>query len=201
MRSRRTLPRNGRRWSSSSALWLPRFFGERRLLKASQQITHREQLRLPSRSLDYLLQVVSGLGSRLGLILYQLPPFFRSDVGRLKSFLAALPRGIRSAFEFRHASWQQPETYEVLRQYGAALCIHDTDKDTTPLELTAPFSIVRLRRSHYDEKLRERWRRRIRDWAADGVDVFAYIKHEDNPDAPRIAREFAEDPNAVSRAR
>lgn len=170
-------------------------------LKAPQQITHREQLRLPSRSLDYLLQVVSGLEPRLGLLLYQLPPFFRSDVGRLESFLAALPRGVRSAFEFRHESWRQPETYDVLRRSGAALCIHDTDEDTTPLEITAPFTIVRLRRSHYDEKLRERWQRRIRAWAAGGVDVFAYIKHEDNPDAPRIAREFAEDLNAVNRAR
>ena len=171
------------------------------VMKASQQITHREQLRLPSRSLDYLLQAVSGMNSRLGGILYQLPPYFRCDVGRLKDFLAALPRGIRSAFEFRHESWQQPETKDVLRQYGAALCIHDTDDDTTPLDVTAPFTVVRLRRSQYDTRLRDLWRRRIRDWAAGGIDVFAYIKHEDNPEAPKIAREFAEDLSPVSRAR
>jgi len=170
-------------------------------LKASQQITHRERLRIPSRSLDYLLQVVSGLDSRLGLILYQLPPYFKCDVPKLKAFLGALPRGMRSAFEFRHASWQQSETYEALRRSGSALCIHDTDDDTTPVEVTAPFTIVRLRRSQYDASLRELWQRRIRAWAADGVDVFAYIKHEDNPDAPGIAREFVGDLNEVNRAR
>jgi hypothetical protein len=28
-------------------------------------------------------------------------------------------------------------------------------------------------------------------WAAEGVDVYIYIKHEDNPDAPRIALDLA----------
>src|SRR5215831_3313718 len=48
-------------------------------LKASQQITHREQLRLPSAALDYLLGTVPRLGQRLGLLLFQLPPFLRFD--------------------------------------------------------------------------------------------------------------------------
>jgi uncharacterized protein YecE (DUF72 family) len=161
-------------------------------LKASQQITHRERLKVPSEALSYLLGVVPGLESRLGMMLYQLPPFFKCDTSKLDVFLSVLPRGIPTAFEFRHDSWFTPDVYRILRNHNSALCIHDADDRTTPMELTAPFTYVRLRRSAYDEAMRMEWQERIRSWVAGGVDVFAYIKHEDNPDAPRIALEFAE---------
>ena len=62
-------------------------------LKASQQITHRERLKIPSDALNYLLSVVPGLETRLGLILYQLPPFFKCDLQKLDMFVSTLPRG------------------------------------------------------------------------------------------------------------
>src|SRR5690349_16511651 len=84
-------------------------------VKASQQITHRERLKVPSEALNYLLGVVPGLESRLGLILYQLPPFFKCDVAKLEMFVSTLPRGMHATFEFRHDSWFTAEVYEVLR--------------------------------------------------------------------------------------
>jgi uncharacterized protein YecE (DUF72 family) len=162
-------------------------------LKASQQITHRQRLKVPSDALDYFLGVAPGLEQRLGLILYQLPPFFKSDPQRLESFLSVLPRGIPAAFEFRHDSWFTDDTYQLLRKHKAALCIHDADDHTTPMELTAGFTYVRLRRSEYTEAQKREWQDRIRGWARDGIEVFSYIKHEDNPNAPLIALEFAKD--------
>jgi uncharacterized protein YecE (DUF72 family) len=161
-------------------------------LKASQQITHRQRLKVPSDALDYWLSVVPGLESRLGMVLYQLPPFFKCDVQKLETFLSVLPRGIRSAFEFRHDSWFIEDIYRLLKKYGVALCIHDADDHTTPMELTAPFTYIRLRRSEYGEERRHEWQDRIRGWAGGGVEVFGYIKHEDNPNAPLIALEFAQ---------
>ena len=160
-------------------------------LKASQQITHRERLKVPSQALEYLTGVVTGLESRLGLILYQLPPFFKCDVQKLEMFLSVLPRGIHAAFEFRHDSWFVDDVYVLLERYGVALCIHDADDRTTPMKLTAPLTYVRLRRSAYTPELRQEWQDRMRGWSRDGIEVFAYIKHEDNPDAPLIALEFA----------
>ena len=161
-------------------------------LKASQQITHRQRLRVPSDALDYFLGVVPGLENRLGMVLYQLPPFFKCDRQKLETFVAVLPRGIRSAFEFRHDSWFNDDVYQLLRAHNIALCIHDADDHTTPTELTAGFTYVRLRRSLYDDAQRMMWQDRIRGWARDGVEVFAYIKHEGNPNAPLIALQFAE---------
>jgi uncharacterized protein YecE (DUF72 family) len=162
-------------------------------LKASQQITHRQRLKVPSEALDYFVNVVPGLETRLGLVLFQLPPFFKCDLSRLEMFLAALPRGVASAFEFRHDSWFVEDVYALLRKYLVGLCIHDADDHTTPAEITAPFTYVRLRRSEYSEGQRHEWQDRIRRWAQDGIEVFAYIKHEDNPEAPLIALEFAKD--------
>jgi uncharacterized protein YecE (DUF72 family) len=161
-------------------------------LKASQQITHRQRLKVPSEALDYWLSVVPGLDQRLGMLLYQLPPFFKCDIPRLEMFLAALPRGIRSAFEFRHDSWFVDDVYQLLERHHVGLCIHDADDRTTPMRLTAPFTYIRLRRSEYPEDLRSEWQDRLRGWARDGIEVFAYIKHEDNPEAPLIALEFAQ---------
>jgi uncharacterized protein YecE (DUF72 family) len=160
-------------------------------LKASQQITHRERLKIPSDALDYFLGVVPGLGDRLGMVLYQLPPFLKCDVQKLETFLSVLPRGIRAAFEFRHESWFSNDVYRLLRCHGVALCIHDADDHTTPQELTASFTYVRLRRSEYSNLLRREWQDRIVEWGQSGTEVFAYIKHEDNPNAPLIALEFA----------
>ncbi len=160
-------------------------------LKASQQITHRQRLKIPSDALDYFLSVVPGLENRLGMVLYQLPPFFKCDAQKLETFLSVLPRGIPAAFEFRHDSWFVEEVYRLLRKNNVALCIHDADDHTTPMELTAGFTYVRLRRSEYSPAQRSEWQDRIRGWAHHGTDVFAYIKHEDNPNAPLIALEFA----------
>lgn len=160
-------------------------------LKASRRITHFERLRVPSEALDYLLDVLPALGERLGVVLYQLPPNFKCDLERLELFLGGLPKVIPCAFEFRNESWFRPEVYSILRNYGAALCIHDADDHSTPMEVTAGRTYVRLRRSEYSESERQKWKDHFRNWAVGGLDVFAFIKHEDNPDAPRIALEFA----------
>jgi uncharacterized protein YecE (DUF72 family) len=159
-------------------------------LKASQKITHWERLKVPSSSLDYLLGIVPRLDSRLGAMLYQLPPNFKVSVERLEAFLAQLPREMPCAFEFRNETWFVPEVYGLLERHGAGLVINDGDEGCTPIERTAPLVYMRLRRSAYSDEQRECWRERIRTWAKEG-DVFAFVKHEDNPDAPRIALEFA----------
>ena len=160
-------------------------------IKAAQQITHRERLKTPSKALDYLTDVVSALGSRLGLLLFQLPPFLRCDTVKLEAFLEAIPRETRTAFEFRHDSWFNDGVYAALEKRNAALCIHDADEGSSPLRLTADAVYIRLRRTAYSAEQRRDWQKRLRAWADSGTEVFAYIKHKDNPGAPRIAMEFA----------
>jgi uncharacterized protein YecE (DUF72 family) len=148
-------------------------------LKASQKITHFERLKLPSEAHDYLVGVLPRLGDRLGVHFYQLPPNFRRNDERLETFLANLPTGVPSAFEFRHESWFDPAVYRLLERAGVALVVNEGDEGSTPLEVTAPLVYLRLRKERYDEAEREAWLRRIDGWVGEGIDVFAFIKHED----------------------
>jgi uncharacterized protein YecE (DUF72 family) len=137
-----------------------------------------------------ILQATAGLKDRLEAVLFQFPPFFKCDNERLASFLAALPPDIPAAFEFRHESWFTEEMYGILQGKGAALCVHDADDKTTPVRLTSRFAYLRLRKSRYSPESRAEWQETFRGWIAQGVDVFAFIKHQDNPEAPLVALEF-----------
>lgn len=159
-------------------------------LKASQKITHFERLKLPSGAHDYLVGVLPTLGDRLGVHFYQLAPNFQRNDERLESFLANLPKAIPTAFEFRNESWHDPAVYKLLERAGVGLVINDGDEGSTPVELTAPLTYLRLRREAYTEEQRDAWLKRIESWVREGIDVFAFIKHEDNPSAPRIAVEW-----------
>ncbi|MEW5849614.1 MAG: DUF72 domain-containing protein [Myxococcota bacterium] len=161
-------------------------------LKCSQKVTHVERLKLPSETMAYWLRTIPLLGARLGVVLYQLAPSFKRDVDRLRAFLAELPQSPRSAFEFRDASWFTPEIYALLEQHRVGLCINDEDGHATPVELTSDVTYVRLRREQYSAEERGMWRERLRGWATRGVEVFAFVKHEENPDAPLDALQFAQ---------
>jgi uncharacterized protein YecE (DUF72 family) len=160
-------------------------------IKAPQQITHRQRLTVPSDALVYFLGLLSHLGDRLGTVLFQLPPFFRADLAKLEAFLGALTPGMPVSFEFRHPSWFTSDTYGLLSRHGAALCVNDGEEGTTPLELTARHVYVRLRKDAYTPEERAAWQERFAGWVAQGIDVFAFIKHKDNPRAPLVALEFA----------
>ena len=98
------------------------------VLKASQRITHRQRLSAESKeTVDFLFDVASALGARLGPVLFQTPPFLKKDMPRLRAFLDFLPRERPVAFEFRHETWRDDEVYEALRAHNAALVCADTE--------------------------------------------------------------------------
>ena len=87
-------------------------------LKASRFITHMKKLKDPDSSTKKIFSVVADrLETKLGPILFQLPPGWRVNVGRLKTFLESLPHGHKYVFEFRDESWLIPEVFELLRHY------------------------------------------------------------------------------------
>ena len=162
--------------------------GFRFSFKAPQRITHSSRLR---ESHDAVAEFFDALkpatdAGKLGLVLFQLPPNFKADVGRLRSFLAAPAFRRKSspaiAFEFRHDSWFTEETYAVLRARNAALCIAETDDLTTPEVHTATgHTCFRLRRAGgYAPQQIAAFARRFEVLAKDR-DVYAYFRHEDEP--------------------
>src|SRR5438067_7252988 len=85
-------------------------------VKGSRYLTHMKKLKEPEEPLSRLMGRASGLGEKLGPILFQFPHTWSVHVERLESFLQALQTypGQRFAFEFRHSSWLTPRVYELL---------------------------------------------------------------------------------------
>jgi uncharacterized protein YecE (DUF72 family) len=151
--------------------------------KANQKITHIKRLKdVAEFTTEFAtaLQPMAAEG-RLGPVLFQLPPYLKCDAGLLREFLAGVPRGLKSAFEFRHASWFCDAAYDVMREENIALCLAESEKLETPDELTADFAYLRLRKEDYSEKARAAVKERVAKLAAGG-DVYVYFKHEDTPE-------------------
>jgi uncharacterized protein YecE (DUF72 family) len=160
-------------------------------IKASQRITHRKRLRDVGDETRYLLDVAQALGSRLGAILFQLPPNLKLDLERLDRFLELLPPTCRAAFEFRHPSWLDPSVLERLRARAYAWVVDDQAEAESPdFLVTAPWAYVRLRRETYEREDLAAWAARIR--ARDLEEAFVFFKHEDAGAGPRLAAEFVE---------
>jgi len=158
-------------------------------LKAPQRITHVLRLRDARDVTRAFCTAATTLGPKLGPLLFQLPPHFRFDAGRLADFLASLPAKLEPAFEFRHASWFVDETYALLDRHRAALCIADGEGLATPAEATAPFGYLRLRREDYTEDDLDRWAARVRDttrWKR----AYVYFKHEESGRGAALAKSF-----------
>jgi uncharacterized protein YecE (DUF72 family) len=161
------------------------------VLKASQRITHVQRLKDVEGSLSYLLAVAGTLKQRLGPLLFQTPPFLKQDPERLRDFLDLLPDECQVAFEFRHPSWFQDETFRLLQNHHAALCVADADNDLeVPMVSTADWGYLRLRRPNYDDQSLLRWVEKIQhqSWH----DAFVFFKHEDAGKGPQYAGRFLE---------
>lgn len=162
-------------------------------IKAHQSITHIKRLQDASDSTKRFLSALQPLydAGKLGPVLFQLPPFLKCDLARLREFLADLPKAYRVAFEFRNESWFCDEVYSILRGANAALCLAESEKLETPKVQTAHFSYLRLRNPEKMESAAERKKllETIAGLAKNG-DVFAYFKHEDSPEGALHAEEL-----------
>src|SRR5262245_60996863 len=84
------------------------------VLKAPQRITHMQRLKDTDDSVSYFLKVARVLKDRLGPLLFQLPPFMKKDLPRLREVFARLASAPPSAFELRHQSWLGEEIFALL---------------------------------------------------------------------------------------
>ena len=160
--------------------------------KAHQRITHIKRLKdaaEDARGFLSSLQSVSDAG-KLGMVLFQLPPFLKCDTGLLQGFLDGLPRAGRFAFEFRHASWFAEEVFAILRARGAAICVAESEKLETPDVTTADFCYYRLRKPEYSPEERKEIGERLGKHLVAGHDVFVYFKHEETPEGALYAEEL-----------
>lgn len=167
-------------------------------VKGSRYITHMKKLKDPEQALDRFFEMADLLGSKLGPILFQLPPFWQPDLERFSHFLSALPPRHRYAFELRNAAWETPEVADLLRRHRAGYCIFHLAGAQSRMEITADFTYIRLhgpggkyQGSYTDEQLWS-WAHRIRQWRTELKDIYVYFDNDDSGYAARNALRLKE---------
>src|ERR1044072_6790262 len=88
-------------------------------VKGSRFITHMKKLKDPKTSTEKFFLGAERLGSKLGPILFQLPPRWNVNTERLSNFLQVLPQQHRYVIEFRDQSWMVRQVSDVLRERTA----------------------------------------------------------------------------------
>lgn len=152
-------------------------------VKANRFLTHMKKLKDPVEPLQRMLERMRRLGAHLGPILYQLPPRWRPDPGRLRGFCRELPRGLTHVLEFRDPGWLTEEIYGTLEEHGVALCIHDLVPGH-PRRLTARTAYLRFHGTsgkyggRYSRAQLASWAEWMRGAAAAGRDVYAYFNND-----------------------
>jgi len=112
------------------------------------------------------------LGDRLGPIRALVNA--ARDEGLLALLLGSFDESTQLALDLRHESWDGVDLPpNAVRVNG--------------LEADAPFRYLRLREPPYSDDDLRVWAERLRPLLADGVHVYCYFKHEDEPTGPAYA--------------
>jgi uncharacterized protein YecE (DUF72 family) len=163
-------------------------------VKASRFLTHQKKLKDPESALRNFLPRASRLSNKLGPILFQLPPRWQVNLGRLEVLLETLPRDLRYVFEFRDLSWIRPETNKLLARFGAAFCIYELAGYHSPLTITADFAYVRLHgpglgkyQDTYSTDRLRRWSKQVEDWTKGLAAIYIYFDNDQEGYAARNA--------------
>jgi len=172
--------------------------GFRLSIKAHQVITHIKRLKKTEDFIPRFLSTIQPIAQsgKLGPLLFQLPPNMKADSAVLEEFLANLPRGVPSAFEFRHVSWFDDSIFDLLKKHNRALCVAESEERTTPDVITADFCYYRYRKPSYTPEERHAMIARIQEHLAAGRNVFAYFKHEETPEGAMYAVELLKEMSA-----
>jgi uncharacterized protein YecE (DUF72 family) len=163
-------------------------------VKASRYLTHIRRLREPKQPVSLLWDRARRLGSRLGPILFQLPPNLQVETERLDQLLRALPERMRPAFEFRHASWNTQEVHRMLDRAGAAIVWADRPGARADLPVTGGWRYIRFHQGTRDapgyrrSKL-QRWADRLA--SAPEQETFVYFNNDAGGAAVRDAHTLA----------
>jgi uncharacterized protein YecE (DUF72 family) len=135
--------------------------GFRFAVKMNRRITHAARLE----HVATFCEQVRALGAKLGPIRIQLPATRTRDDGMLELLLGSLDPALEYAWELEHPSWDDVD---------GLVRVND-------LSTPGPFRYLRLRDTPYDEAALRGWADALRPLLADGVRVYCYFKHEDEP--------------------
>lgn len=153
-------------------------------IKASRYITHLKRLHDCKKSLEIFYQCLQPLKSKIGPILFQLPPSLKMNRDVLVEFIACLDPSHKYTFEFRHSSWYTQAIYELLAESKIALCITDLKGTLSPEIITANFTYIRLHGPQkaysgaYGPSRLKSWQKKIEKWSSE-TSIYCYFDNDE----------------------
>jgi uncharacterized protein YecE (DUF72 family) len=156
-------------------------------VKANRFITHLKYLGDPEITTPAFFENISGLGRKLGPVLFQLPPSWKVNEDRLRAFLEFIPGRFRYAFEFRNPTWYTPAVFSLLEKHNCAFCIYELAGHTSPLKITSDFVYIRLHgpggkyQGSYTRAALKKWATRCSKWSP-GEAMFLCTSTTTRPD-------------------
>lgn len=154
-------------------------------VKMTRIVTHLKKLQDTKESLDEFMRRTRFLGDKLGPILIQLPPSLHFDPERLETFVKILKYdNIPFAIEFRHKSWFNDDTYNILRENNVSFVIFHHPYLPCPKVITGDPVYIRfhgmgtLYSGLYGAENLVEWRDFIQDAYDRGLSVYAYFNND-----------------------
>ncbi len=113
--------------------------------KLPKIITHENRLN-QGPYLDQFLQAIKPLGSKMMILVIQLPPSlsFKESRGKLEKMLNHIPKTYRYAIEGRHESWFADEVTDYLSEKNVCLVWNEVNGVNNPAAVTTDFVYLRL---------------------------------------------------------
>ncbi|MDY7001523.1 MAG: DUF72 domain-containing protein, partial [Thermodesulfobacteriota bacterium] len=170
-------------------------------VKGHRFITHVKRLKDPAEPVKRQRQSVLELGEKLSAVLWQLPKNFVKNQDRLLAFAKALNTHFKDApqvMEFRHTSWFDQETEDLLRKFSLANCISNAADWPCWDAVTSNTAYVRLHgaertyHSEYGEAGLKEYAERIKAWLAEKRTVHVYFDNTGQGAAVRDALRLKE---------
>ena len=157
--------------------------------KLSKVITHSKGLEYDEKELENFMNSISEIGDKKGCLLIQFPGSIRIDkLDKLQQLLSDIEWHNKGkwqlAVEFRHPSWYENETTEILNEYNAVTVVQDKPAAATPAYLPQ-YKAVYLRlhgpygnyRGSYTDADLQRFATNILTWQLKGKTVYCYFNN------------------------
>ncbi len=191
-------------------------------LKGPRYAVNRRELSGAGDSIKRFIESgISGLGKKLGPLLWQFAPTKKFDEADFGGFLDLLPEkadglALRHVVEVRHESFCTPAFLALLRERGIPVVFSEHATYPAIADITGDFVYARLQKGKddiktgYEPKALDAWAERAATWAKGGApadlprvepkskapetprDVFLYVIHEGKVRAPAAAMALIE---------
>lgn len=158
--------------------------------KLFREITHSRNLAFEPHLVVQFMERIAAAGNKKACLLLQFPASITaSHVSQLSNLLNCIHKSDpqnswKAAVEFRHQSWYRQENYQLLEDYQMGLVLHDKLQAGGYMQDPASdFVYVRFHgpggdyRGSYDDAFLYEYAGYIRNWIANGKQVYTYFNN------------------------